>query len=216
MFNFKNKSAATTSQDKVYMTGEEKLEGMLADIKTAAHSSDAVMVVAFFHDQFTLLRDEMDEQGVAYRFFDLLHQRYETVNAAGNQMVRVMLLPYEVLKGMSSGFGEEKSGEVAVIVAGHHPKLETDELVLAFAQALKRKVVITFYQSFEDELLKVFGGERIQQLMITLGLVKGEAISHPMVTNSIRTAQEKLGERIVSDLPAGSEPEWFRSNISTK
>lgn len=213
MFGFGKKDATVISEDKVYITGEEKLEGMLKDIKTAAHSYDAVMVITFFHNQFNVLKDELEEQTVPFRFFDQVHQRYETVNAAANQMVRVLLLPSEVLKGMSGGFGEEKSGEVAVIVAGHHPKLETDNLVQTFARAMKRKAVITFYQSFEDELLKVFGGERIQQLMGTLGLAKGEAISHSMVTNSIRNAQEKLQERIVSDLSAGSEAEWFRINI---
>lgn len=214
MFGFGKKEAAVTTDDKVYMTGEEKLEGMLGDIKTAAHSYDAVMVITFFHDQFNVLKDELEEQTVPFRFFDLVHQRYETVNAAANQMVRVLLLPSEVLKGMSVGFGEEKSGEVAIIVAGHHPKLETDNLVQTFARAMKRKAVITFYQSFEDELLKIFGGERLSQLVATLGLAKGEAITHQMVTSSIRNAQEKLQERIVSDLPAASEAEWFGANIS--
>lgn len=214
MFGFGKKDATVISEDKVYITGEEKLEGMLKDIKTAAHSYDAVMVITFFHDQFNVLKDELEEQTVPFRFFDLVHQRYETVNAAANQMVRVLLLPSEVLKGMSGGFGEEKSGEVAVIVAGHHPKLETDNLVQTFARAMKRKAVITFYQSFEDELLKIFGGERLSQLVATLGLAKGEAITHQMVTSSIRNAQEKLQERIVSDLPAASEAEWFRANIS--
>ncbi|GMU87617.1 MAG: hypothetical protein AMXMBFR48_28580 [Ignavibacteriales bacterium] len=216
MFSFKNKNAPSDSQDKVYMTGEEKIEAMTTDILAAAHIYDAVMVIAFFHDQLTALRSEMDEQGVAYRYFDSLHQRYETVNAAGNQTVRVLLLPSEVLKGMSGGLSEEKEGEVAVIVAGHHPKAETDDLVLALTRAMKRKSVVTFYQSFEDELLKVFGGERLSNLMTQMGMVKGEPVSHPLVSSSIRKAQEKLQERIVSDLPAGSEAEWFRINISAK
>lgn len=214
MFGFKKKDSPVSTEDKVYITGAEKIEGMTADIKSAAHSSDAVIVVAFFHDQFTAMRSELEDQEVPFRYFDAVHQRYETVNAAANQMVRVLLLPAEVLKGMSGGFGEEKSGEVAVIVAGHHPKLETDNLVQTFARAMKRKAVITFYQSFEDELLKIFGGERLSQLVATLGLAKGEAITHQMVTSSIRNAQEKLQERIVSDLPAASEAEWFRANVS--
>lgn len=214
MFSFKKKDPAVESQDKVYMTGEEKLEGMIADISSASNIYDAVIVVTFFHEQFVSLKEELEEQVIPFRFFNLVQQRYETVNAAANQMVRVMLLPYEVLKGMSGSPGEEKSGEVAVMVAGHHPKLETDDLVLAFAQAMKRKTVITFYQSFEDELLKVFGGERLQHLMTQMGLAKGEAVTHTLVSNSLRKAQEKLGERIVSDLPAGSEAEWFRINLA--
>lgn len=213
MFGFKKKDIAPAGEDKVYMTAEEKQEAMLSDLGSAVHIYDAVMAVAFFHNQFNALLEELDDREIPYRYFDLLHQRYETKNAAGNQMVRLLLLPAEVLKGMTGSFGEEKSGEAAILVAGHHPDLAHDEMVYAFAHALNRKTAITFYQSFDDELLKVFGGERLSQLMTTMGLAKGEAISHPMVSGSIRKAQEKLQDRIVSDLPAASEAEWFKANI---
>ena len=52
-----------------------------------------------------------------------------------------------------------------------------------------------FYLSLEDPLLRIFAGERINQLMVMLKMPEGEAIEHRMVTNSIESAQRKVEAR---------------------
>jgi len=55
-----------------------------------------------------------------------------------------------------------------------------------------------------------FGGERLISLMQKLGMAPGETIEHPMITASIKRAQEKLSSKITVDFSARSQEEWFR------
>jgi preprotein translocase subunit SecA len=49
-----------------------------------------------------------------------------------------------------------------------------------------------FYLSLEDDLLRIFGGERLQKIMTKLGMEEGEPIEHGMVTKAIETAQKRV------------------------
>ena len=49
-----------------------------------------------------------------------------------------------------------------------------------------------FYLSLEDDLLRIFGSERIQRIMNTLGMEEGEPIEHRLVTRAIQTAQKRV------------------------
>jgi preprotein translocase subunit SecA len=52
-----------------------------------------------------------------------------------------------------------------------------------------------FYLSLEDELMRIFGGDRIQTMMSSLGMEEGVPIEHPWVTKSVENAQKKVEER---------------------
>jgi preprotein translocase subunit SecA len=52
-----------------------------------------------------------------------------------------------------------------------------------------------FYLSLEDDLMRIFGGDRIQGMMATLGMEEGVPIEHPWVTKSVENAQKKVEER---------------------
>ncbi|MBN8612890.1 MAG: preprotein translocase subunit SecA, partial [Deltaproteobacteria bacterium] len=52
-----------------------------------------------------------------------------------------------------------------------------------------------FYLSLEDDLMRIFGGDRIQNMMATLGMEEGVPIEHPWVTKSVENAQKKVEER---------------------
>ncbi|HDI11513.1 MAG TPA: hypothetical protein ENF77_04255 [Candidatus Acetothermia bacterium] len=52
-----------------------------------------------------------------------------------------------------------------------------------------------FFLSLEDDLLRIFGGERLANLMDRLGVKEGEAIEHPLLTSAIRRAQKRVEER---------------------
>jgi preprotein translocase subunit SecA len=51
-----------------------------------------------------------------------------------------------------------------------------------------------FYLSLEDDLLRLFGSDRIQGLMEKLGMEEGESIEHPLLTKAIASAQKKVEE----------------------
>jgi preprotein translocase subunit SecA len=98
----------------------------------------------------------------------------------------------------------------SVIFIEHYPLASKEnELFIS----LKDKK-ITVYSSLDESLFKIFGGENISALLSRMGLNENEAISHPMITRSIRNAQEKLQQKLITEQSASSMEEWMRKNVA--
>lgn len=95
-----------------------------------------------------------------------------------------------------------------VIILEHYPLFKKEQELLRSLNA----TAITVISSLEDPLLLQFGGERISNLMRTLGVNEEEAISHKMITSSLVNAQQKLDKEITTELLASSAEEWFTRN----
>lgn len=67
--------------------------------------------------------------------------------------------------------------------------------------------------SLDEPLFLYFGGERLTGLLQSLGLQKDECIEHKLVSKALKNAQEKLGEKLVTEHLAHSPEEWFRKNM---
>jgi hypothetical protein len=74
---------------------------------------------------------------------------------------------------------------------------------------------ISVYSSLDDPLFRLFGGERIASLLTKMGLDDNEGISHPMITQSIYKAQEKLAAKVTIDHSAHSMQEWMQKNVGS-
>lgn len=210
----KKASPVTELQDRVYLTKDESLAAFVTDVKESLLLSDAIFLIAFFYDRFEELRDELEHSQLPFRFYDKLHARFETVNAVGNAAVKTLLLPAEILESLPYQSGsEEKQGEIVIMVSGHHPLPQHDDMITKFARALRRQSSIVYYQSFDDQLLKQFGSERLKDIIQKMGLKPGEVISHTMINTSIRRVQERIAEKVKSPQPALSEEEWFKMNF---
>ena len=72
---------------------------------------------------------------------------------------------------------------------------------------------VTIYSSLEEPLFQRFGGERIITLMKQLGMEENETISHTMISQSIRNAQEKIAKQVSFEQTAGSQEDWFKKNL---
>ncbi len=99
-----------------------------------------------------------------------------------------------------------------VIFLEHYPLFKKEQELFRSLNA----AAITVLSSLEDPLLIQFGGEKISTLMRTLGVDEAEAISHKMITSSLVNAQQKLDEKITTELLASSAEEWFKRNRSEK
>jgi hypothetical protein len=97
----------------------------------------------------------------------------------------------------------------SVIFIEHYPLASKENELFV---SLKDKT-ITVYSSLDESLFKIFGGENISALLGRMGLNDNEAISHPMITRSIRNAQEKLQNKLITEQSATSMEEWMRKNL---
>jgi hypothetical protein len=96
-----------------------------------------------------------------------------------------------------------------VIFAEHYP-IYTKEKTVFEELGLSS---VTICSSLDEPLFTHFGGERIIGLMKSLGMEESSAIEHPMITRSIRNAQEKIEKKLSFEQSATSQKDWFEKNF---
>jgi len=94
------------------------------------------------------------------------------------------------------------------IFAEHYPLLSKEQDAYR-AMHLEKAVV---YSSLREPLFNQFGGERIIQVMVQLGMKDNELIEHSMISSAIRKAQDKIEQKTALDHLARSQEEWIEKN----
>ncbi|MEN3009582.1 MAG: preprotein translocase subunit SecA, partial [Candidatus Bipolaricaulaceae bacterium] len=92
-------------------------------------------------------------------------------------------------------WGEIYQGGLFVIGCQRHEARRIDDQLAGRAGRQGDPGEAQFFLSLEDELLRIFGGERLAALMERLGVKEGEAITHDLLTRAIRRAQKRVEER---------------------
>ncbi len=99
-----------------------------------------------------------------------------------------------------------------ILFAGHYP-IHSPEMDLCEKTGLDKMLV---YTHLDAPLFKIFGSDRIKELMIKMGMNEDEPVNHSMITSAIIKAQEKIAKEYLTDMHSSSEEEWFRLNITGK
>jgi hypothetical protein len=96
-----------------------------------------------------------------------------------------------------------------IIFAEHYPwqKKET-----ALFQSLNLKEV-TIFSSLDEPLFKYFGGDKMIEIVHSMGMKDNEALQHPLITKALKNAQEKIEKKIVIEQSALSQRDWFERNL---
>ncbi|MFW5757680.1 MAG: SEC-C metal-binding domain-containing protein, partial [Bacteroidota bacterium] len=92
------------------------------------------------------------------------------------------------------GPGVKEAGGLAIIGTERHESRRVDRQLRGRAGRQGDPGSSQFFVSLEDDLMRIFGSDRISRIMDRLGLEEGEMIQHSMITNSIERAQKKVEE----------------------
>src|SRR5436190_4648861 len=92
------------------------------------------------------------------------------------------------------GPGVKDAGGLAIIGTERHESRRVDRQLRGRAGRQGDPGTTQFYSALEDDLMRMFGSERIASLMDKMGYKEGEVIQHSMVTKSIERAQKKVEE----------------------
>ena len=92
------------------------------------------------------------------------------------------------------GPGVKEAGGLAIIGTERHESRRVDRQLRGRAGRQGDAGSSQFFASLEDDLMRLFGSERIAKLMDRMGIVEGEVIQHGMITKSIERAQKKVEE----------------------
>ena len=92
--------------------------------------------------------------------------------------------------------------------AEHHPSLKKEQALFEERQ-LQEAIV---FSSLDEALFAHFGGQKIIDLVKKMGHTSGEVLRHGSITSAIKSAQEKIDQKVLYEQQARSQEEWVRLN----
>lgn len=119
----------------------------------------------------------------------------------------LMLLPDQQTLMLSKDL--QPIRERMVVFAEHYPIADVEQQV--FKQLGLTNVPVL--SSLDESLFSYFGGERLVAMMEKIGMHDNEVIAHGFVTKAIANAQQKISEKVKSEVKADSQEKWFRNNL---
>ena len=184
-------------EDKVYKTKREKYNAVIDEIDLLVKAGRPVLVGTTSVETSELLSRMLKLRGVKHNVLNAkLHQKEAQIVAEAGQAGTVTIATNMAGRGtdIKLGAGVKESGGLAIIGTEKHDSRRVDRQLRGRAGRQGDPGSSQFYVSLEDDLMRLFGSEKIVKLMDRMGLEEGEVIQHSMITSSIERAQRKVEE----------------------
>lgn len=210
-FSFYKKPASGILSDKVWMTKQACLKGIASEALTSIQKSHTPVVFSFFEDSKQNLVRFLESNRVNHITLTS-GWIFESNPATASVFITDPsgLDSHDVTGWLSQ---RHKIFPLTLLFLGHYPLPETEERILQKLNQLLGPLPILFCLSLEDGLFESMGVDKIKPMMESLGMGVDEPIQHSMVSRAIANARNKLKDRILVEMKAKSESEWFTKNI---
>ena len=189
--------AREDKEDLVYKTTREKYNAVIDDIVKLTAEGRPVLVGTTSVEISELLSRMLKMKKIDHTVLNAkLHAKEADVVAAAGQPGAVTIATNMAGRGTDIKLTEEvkKSGGLAIIGTERHESRRVDRQLRGRAGRQGDPGSSQFYISLEDNLMRLFGSDRIAKLMDKMGYEEGEVIQHGMVSKSIERAQKKVEE----------------------
>ncbi len=210
------KKKVQRDDDRIWITADLKWNGIVNEIPKERSENVFILVVAHFKKTAAELKNQFQSRGLVLKDYEgHSHFGQWGEKADTNQPVLIMAERISELEGAIRQFGESK--RILVLVAEHYPLPEGDDALLSFLLNLPCQSTIRFHSALDDPLFKIFGGDRISNVMKmleTLGQGEKECISHSLVTSAIQKAQKDIKKKATGNNRVDSMEEWFQYNLN--
>ncbi len=184
-------------QDLIYKTKREKYNAVIKQIVELTQNGRPVLVGTTTVEVSELLSRMLKLQHIKHNVLNAkLHQREADIVAEAGKSSVVTIATNMAGRGTDIKLSDEvkKAGGLAIIGTERHESRRVDRQLRGRAGRQGDPGSSQFYVSLEDDLMRLFGSERIAKMMDRLGLKEGEVIQHSMITKSIERAQKKVEE----------------------
>ncbi|MBP9601658.1 MAG: preprotein translocase subunit SecA, partial [Lutibacter sp.] len=189
--------ARIDKEDLVYKTKREKYNAVIEDIEKLVNQGRPVLVGTTSVEISELLGRMLSIRKINHNVLNAkLHKKEaDIVGQAGKPGV-VTIATNMAGRGTDIKLTDEvkKAGGLAIIGTERHDSRRVDRQLRGRAGRQGDPGSTQFYVSLEDNLMRLFGSERIAKMMDRMGLEEGEVIQHSMITKSIERAQKKVEE----------------------
>ena len=183
--------------DRVYKTKREKYTAVIEEIVNLVNSGRPVLVGTTSVEISELLSRMLTGRKIKHNVLNAkLHQREADIVAEAGQRSTVTIATNMAGRGTDIKLSPEvkAAGGLAIIGTERHESRRVDRQLRGRAGRQGDPGSSVFYVSLEDDLMRLFGSERISGIMDKFGFEEGEMIEHPMISKSIERAQKKVEE----------------------
>ncbi len=183
--------------DLVYKTNREKYNAVIEDIDNLSKEGRPILVGTTSVEISELLSTILRKRGIKHNVLNAkLHQKEADIVAEAGDKSVVTIATNMAGRGTDIKLSDQvkNAGGLAIIGTERHDSRRVDRQLRGRAGRQGDPGSSQFYVSLEDNLMRLFGSERIAKLMDRMGLEEGEVIQHSMVSKSIERAQKKVEE----------------------
>lgn len=184
-------------EDLVYRTAREKYNAVAEEIHKLTEAGRPVLVGTTSVEISELLSRMLKLRGIKHNVLNAkLHQREADIVAEAGQAGTVTIATNMAGRGtdIKLGPGVKDAGGLAIVGTERHESRRVDRQLRGRAGRQGDPGSSQFFVSLEDNLMRLFGSERISNIMVRMGIEEGEVIQHSMITKSIERAQKKVEE----------------------
>jgi preprotein translocase subunit SecA len=184
-------------EDLVYKTTREKYNAVITEIDKLVKAGRPILVGTTSVEISELLSRMLKLRGIKHNVLNAkLHQKEADIVAEAGKSGTVTIATNMAGRGtdIKLGAGVKDAGGLAIIGTERHESRRVDRQLRGRAGRQGDPGTSQFFVSLEDNLMRLFGSDRIAKMMDRFGIEEGEVIQHSMITKSIERAQRKVEE----------------------
>jgi len=184
-------------EDQVFKTKREKFNAVIEEIEHCRSINQPVLVGTTSVEVSETLSRMLKRKGIPHNVLNAKqHQREAEIVAHAGLPGAITIATNMAGRGtdIKLGPGVREVGGLHIVGTERHEARRIDRQLRGRSGRQGDPGSSRFYLSLEDDLMRLFGSERIAKVMERMGLKEGEVIQHPMITRSVERAQKKVEE----------------------
>jgi len=184
-------------EDKIYRTKREKFNAVIEEIEKMRSEKRPVLVGTTSVDVSETISRMLKRKSVAHNVLNAKqHQREAEIVANAGLPGAITIATNMAGRGtdIKLGPGVRDSGGLHILGTERHEARRIDRQLRGRSGRQGDPGTTQFFLSLEDDLMRLFGSDRIASIMQRMGLQEGEVIQHSMITRSVERAQRKVEE----------------------
>ena len=181
--------------DAVYMTKKEKFNAVVQSVKEAHEKQQPVLVGTITIETSELISRMLKREGIPHNVLNAkFHELEAEIVAQAGQAGAVTIATNMAGRGTDIKLDDvsRAAGGLKIIGTERHESRRIDNQLRGRSGRQGDPGESRFYISLEDDLMRLFGSERLMKIFTSLGVAENEQIEHKMLSNAIQKAQEKI------------------------
>jgi preprotein translocase subunit SecA len=181
--------------DQIYRTEREKFQAVLEEVRALHAEGRPVLVGTVSIEKSERLSGLLTRHGIPHNVLNAKHHEREAqIIAEAGQPGKVTIATNMAGRGVDIklGDGVVAKGGLHIVGTERHESRRVDNQLRGRAGRQGDPGSSRFYLSLEDDLLRIFGSDRISPIMEKLGMEEGEPIEHPLINKAVENAQKKV------------------------